>query len=504
MAHFIFLRGQRLFWLGCLLAFLSTDPAAAQSWPWGNYAQPYSSYGDINAFNQSVRDSAGNVFSVGGFGGQTGKIGSLGVGLIPPTSAPLITFNEPAQPLVVSYTAAGTLRWSLLAGPYGNRWIYPGPTNYGEIFDAALTPQGDLVVVGVLNDTSILGNVVLVNTAGASKNGFVAKLSGATGQPQWAQIIPSPASSVGRSVVVDPTGNVYVAGDYTTSVTCGPTTLTNVSSSTVFIASLTPSGQWRWATSAGGPGPGLASELVRDGAGSLVLTGTFKQGVVFGSQPLTCAARLDAYLATLSPLGQWLAATNITNATGSVAVEGVRTAAGSHGALYVIGQFNNDSIALPGTITIGTTTLAASTVVVGNPNPRSYGRTSSFLAHRDSIGQWTWTKLVQGGVIRTAEVNGVACDERGNVYIGGVCRDTVLVDTTAYHLVTTTNRYIDPGVFALSLSPEGDYQWRLGSMTDPVGGFAIRMYSLGVGAPGEVYLQCSTQGAVYLILGISR
>jgi hypothetical protein len=191
-----------------------------------------------------------------------------------------------------------------------NQWQWAlGSTGSQESlgFGAAYTTSGALWLSGRGINGTVVGPTTLNGPAGTtppSVTGFLAQVS-ATGQ--WTLVQPLPPSSSGLTafagLTVDGAGNAVTLGGLRgfsspAQVTLGGQTLTSPSTGLlIFVASLSPNGQWRYVATV--PPPALADGLnptaaVLDGSGSLYVTGSLRGSLTLGSTTLTGSAPTNA------------------------------------------------------------------------------------------------------------------------------------------------------------------------------------------------------------------
>lgn len=132
------------------------------------------------AYRNVTADAAGNIYLAGHFSGQ---------GSVPGKT---VTSAGGIDALIVSYTSAGTLRWTQQSGGTGDEI----PTNI------ALDGTGRLVVPGVFNNTGVFGTTTLTSTATTASTGtpfvaYMANVVTATRAEQAAPLsfYPNPAPS---------------------------------------------------------------------------------------------------------------------------------------------------------------------------------------------------------------------------------------------------------------------------------------------------------------------
>ena len=213
--------------------------------------------------------------------------------------------------------------------------------------------------------------------------------------------LPGQGGSGTAASALDAAGNTVVAGSFYGSITLGGTTLVSAGYTDVFVARISPGGQWLQAVRAGGPGEDQASSLVLDAAGTAVVAGWFGNLVpgasaTFGATTLTTAGGADAFVARLGSGGQWLQAARAGGADSDYIAALALDGAGNAVAL---GSFTG-----PGTL--GTTTLSAPA-----------GTVQLFVA-KLSLSTGTWTPLSQGPSPH-AQAGALALDAAGNAVVTG-------------------------------------------------------------------------------------
>jgi hypothetical protein len=178
---------------------------------------------------------------------------------------------------------------------------------------------------------------------------FVAKLS-SSGVWLWA------TSTTGEGnpqeyggIAVDMFMNVYITGIFSQQMTFGNTTIDGYQGN-VFIAKLDRNGAWQWAKGAGDAGVAIGLSISMDVSRNAYITGWFQGTSTFGDTTLTCSGDADVFVSKLNSDGSWLWA---THADGSDLTGGRGIAVGIGGNVFVTGSFR-------GTAMFGNTTLTSS------------------------------------------------------------------------------------------------------------------------------------------------
>ena len=161
---------------------------------------------------------------------------------------------------------------------------------------------GQQVGEGMIVDAT--GNVYIAGTtsgswggpAGGDGNatnpydGYLMKLD-SNGNQQWLRQFGGHSYDAAGAVTLDPVGNVYVAG-YSNSNLPG----TNADGSDAFVMKFTPAGDLQWTTQAGPPGPDEGYAIASDGGGNLYTAGSVFRGSMF--TPFD----YDVFAAKISPV----------------------------------------------------------------------------------------------------------------------------------------------------------------------------------------------------------
>jgi len=178
------------------------------------------------------------------------------------------------------------------------------------------------------------GVVTLPFTGGV--DGFVAKYSSA-GAVLWAARITgtTTSSDQGNAVATDPSGNVFVIGQYTTAVTVynqGPTgsgvvTLPFTAGVDCFVAKYSSAGAVLWAARIASTGTDIGRAIATDPSGNVFVTGYYTAAVtVYNQGPtgsgvvtLPTGGSFDCFVAKYSSAGAVLWATRISSAGQDIA-----------------------------------------------------------------------------------------------------------------------------------------------------------------------------------------
>jgi hypothetical protein len=278
--------------------------------------------------------------------------------------------------------------------PDGNHvWsqgIGSSSTDIGNSID--VDEFGGVLVTGLFSGSVDFGGGALVS-AGVY-DVFLAKYSAADGSHQWSQRFGGTNFDVAKSVAVDASGDVFLAGYFIGTASFGGGALVSAGSQDIFLAKYNSGGTHQWSQRFGSTGQEDVSAAL-DESGELLVSGNFYNTVDFGGGPLVSAGSSDAFLAKYNSAGthQW------SQRFGGADYDwGGSVATGASGSVVLTGGF-------------------LGTVSFGGPPLTGPGFEDVFLAKYSSSGVHQWSR-VYGGT-NTDYANAVDIDGLGNVLLTG-------------------------------------------------------------------------------------
>jgi hypothetical protein len=430
--------------------YMTCAQIQAPTFNFANTCGLYGARGEMS-INKTLVDIAGNQFVIGNLVGTVtfGQTRLIAVG------------NEDV--FVAKLSATGVYEWAVRAGG----------AHDDKGLSLALDSGGNVYIVGSFRSMSAdFGTTILQHSCAGCPQTFVAKLS-PSGVWLWAVQTDQPSSfssigDVAQAVAVDPTGSIYVAGEFSTpGLNLGALVLSNydttigfgqTGSKDLYVAKLNPNGQWLWAVRGGGIEEETAAGLTVDGVGNVYVAGSFESNTAtYGSTQLQRFGNSDLVVAKLDGNGSWRWAvrggdSGYTYAS-SITMD-------SNNELYVAGRFTETSS-------------------FGGNLVSSAGYYDAFVAKLDATGNWL--RVAQCGGASTDVGTSVDVDNNGNAFlIGHFVSDSITVGTTVLRN-TSVGKY---DVFAAKLDALGRWEWavKAGGLDNDMG------RSIALDRRGGVYL----------------
>lgn len=300
----------------CSLLLLLLQPASAQEIDWlHRMAASFSGFG-----NGLHVDDAGNVYVTGYAGGSIDLGGETvnGQGL--------------GDLFLAKYDGDRNLQWARSGTSSG----WNGGRGIGT--DAS----GNVWVVGRIENTTQFGGV---SVPSAGQNDAVVVKYDASGNALWGRSGGGSGMDWGNSVAVAPDGSSVMVGFFNGPATFSGTTLNGWSGNDLLVAAYDPSGNLRWAKSAGGNGADEGYGVGIDGDGNVYVAGVVSGAATFEGTNVNGSADGTGFVAKYGADGTFAWVTPIGGASSAESI-----AIASDGSILVAGSFT-------GTISPGSLSL---------------------------------------------------------------------------------------------------------------------------------------------------
>ena len=329
--------------------------------------------------------------------------------------------------------------------------IFGGSSNE-ETLSIAVDSNGNIYSSGLFNGVADFnpgaGTESLTSLGGL--DAFVSKLD-SSGNFLWAIRLGNSGGDVAKSIAIDGSGNVLIAGDFSGTVDfdpgAGTANLTSSGEGDIFIAKFDTYGNFIWAKSMGGSSADSGIFLAVDRLGNSAITGIFSGSVDFDpgleTTTLTSAGNWDIYVSKFDSNGNFLWSKR-RGGTGNDIGDGIGF--DSAGNLYSSGIFSGAVDFDPG---LETSTLTSS------------GSNDVFISKFDTSGNYLWAKKFGGS--SSDGSTPISVDSSGNIYLSGDFSGTVDFDPTDGVLNLTAAGTKDN--FISKVDSSGNYLWtkRIGS-----------------------------------------
>jgi hypothetical protein len=292
-------------------------------------------------------------------------------------------------------------------------------------------------------------------------------------------------SEIGRDIVTDNAGNIYLTGSYSGTVDFDPSTgvsnLTAVGANDIFIVKMDSSGVLIWVKSIGGSNNDMCWGLTTDNNNNVLLTGQFVGTADF--DPSTnnfnlTAQGADIFICKLSYDGDFVWAKKIGGISGDV---GNSIICDSSNNVYVTGSFLSTVDFDPGG---------------GTANITSYGATDCFVLRLDSLGNFVWAN--QFGGAQGDDGKCIKLDQNADLVFTGFFSSTADFDPSANTSSITSSGSLDG--FTCKIDTAGNFIWA----NSFSGTSEINCWSLEIDQSGKIVVVGQMQGSVDFDPGIGN
>lgn len=233
-------------------------------------------------------DNSGNVVVTGEFK-DTASFGST----------TLVSANASTDVFITKLSPAGAFTWT----------EHGAGNNTDRGLDVACDGAGNIYAIGQFS-TTITFDVTHVNTM---FNVIYLIKFNSSGTEQWFRIIGAGNSNIANSIAADATGNTWLTGDFTGTLTFFGTTNTNLSNSfdnRIFVARYDNTGTLSWASSAGSDSQITSRSIAIDGSGNAFIAGHYtcrldEYSGAYGSGTFNSVGYSDVFVAKYTSSGGW-------------------------------------------------------------------------------------------------------------------------------------------------------------------------------------------------------
>jgi hypothetical protein len=233
----------------------------------------------------------GTVAAIGDFMGSLNMGGTAAAMSNPDTNL--------AHGFIVTTTGAGVGLWATQVG-----------TNSGALLAIASNPTRDEFVVcgyagGLVTDLGTTGSA----GSDSLEDIWIAKFSASSATPMWAKQIGADGSQLCSAIALDNNGIVFASGIYDGTPNLGGGNLPAPGGQAVWVLKLASDGSYLASATFGVSGSAYQAvkSIAVDGSSNVAIAGNLKGSMAFGGTTLTCAGGTDGFVAKLdsSLAPQW-------------------------------------------------------------------------------------------------------------------------------------------------------------------------------------------------------
>ena len=211
-------------------------------------------------------------------------------------------------------------------------WAKSGGSTSDEYGNSiAVDAAGNSIITGRFTGSASFLGTNLVSSG--QDEIFLMKLN-SNGDRLWLRKAGGTNTDEAYCTALDSSGNVYIAGRFTSVATFGSTNLTSAGSHDMFLAKYDLNGNFLWARRGGGVNVDYANAVCTDSSGNVLVTGVFSSTATFGNSVLTSGGSKDAFVVKYDSAGNVLWANSFGGASDDSSFS---IAADSAGNVFVSG-----------------------------------------------------------------------------------------------------------------------------------------------------------------------
>ncbi len=388
--------------------------------------------GLANEFGNDIAiDAAGNVYTVGNFGGTADfNYGSADF---------TITSNGSSDAFLVKYDASGNFVWAKSWGGASN-----------EIAKKiAISHSGSIYVSGTFSSTTDFdpnSGILNLNPIG-SNDIFISKFD-TSGNIKWAKQLGGASNEDLGNMVLDNIGNIICTGNFLTTADFDPgagmANLISKGAEDIFISKLDSNGNYVWVKQIGGKRMDLGFSVCTDNLGNIITTGCFADTVDFDPNSgiinlFSKGFYADIFIIKYDPNGNYIWAKQIG---GYIKQTGLVITTDANNNIYNLGKFTDSADF--------------------DPNAGEYilhsfaSGESHYLLKLTPAGNLIWASNFDGASEITPK--NITIDKNKNLYVVGDFWETVDFNPSAdsFKISSNSDSY---DIFMLKLDSMGKFIW---------------------------------------------
>ena len=304
------------------------------------------------------------------------------------------------------------------------QWLKKGGGTGADVAKSiAIDSSNNLLIAGSFSNTATFGAFSV--TSSGNTDAFVVKYN-SSGVEQWLKKGGSTNVDSTNGVAVDASSNVYIAGNFRNTITFGAFSESSGGSDDVFVVKYNSSGLEQWTYNPNGTGSDFGNDIDIDTLGNVLVTGFYSNTLVVGSTTLPNGGNTDTFLFKLNTSGtpQWA-----KSGISSGADLGNAVITDNLNNVYISGSYSN-------TATFGSLSLTNS------------GGADVFIVGYNSSGTEIWVKSGVGTAADNG--NGLTVDSLQNLYVVGQYLSTSM----SFGAIALTNGVsYNPFLVKYSLTP---------------------------------------------------
>jgi len=319
----------------------------------------------------------------------------------------------------------------------------------------AVDEQNNIYITGMFEKSVSFDDITITASDEMSENVFIAKLT-PNGNFVWAKQLSSNWAAYSKAILCKG-NNIYITGGFRGKATSGQISLIALDySDDCFVCKLDTDGNIKWAKQTPSLQKSFGNGITVDNNSSVYVLGTFRDSTAFGSTILTPKGYQDLFVTKLDKDGNFNWVKQIAGSDPYIPLTAAGITVDSKNNIYITGDF-------------------AASIVLESLSITASAR-DAFIFKMNDCGTPLWAKRAGGDNITYPY--SISADKSDNIYITGLFRNTVNFGQA----VLTSKGLSD--IFVSKLDNNGNFIWA----SQAGGEGEDQAYSLAVGHQSKVYL----------------
>lgn len=176
-------------------------------------------------------------------------------------------------------------------------------TNVNSSWDLSVDNNNNYYIPGYFHGTATYGTTQIASNG--LNDIFLLKMDG-NGNIKWFRNFGGTGNDEGRAILTDNSNNIIFSGIYSQTISLQSTSITSKGGYDIFISKIDTNGNIIWTKTIGSKYDDYSSRIINDCENNYYLCGYFQDTVWFDNQMFVSRGQRDIFIAKISPQGNYI------------------------------------------------------------------------------------------------------------------------------------------------------------------------------------------------------